>query len=217
MAGLKTANSHTNPLNKYIIIIAALFLNFATINNNIIFNQHNMSKLTLAVSIFASCILFSCGAEESSNSKPIQSQDGKTEAGDPPLNAKPDKFDPAKDAAEVPAGPLTGISFNEYAHDFGVMDEGDAVTYYFEFTNTGAEPLILDNCKGSCGCTVPQCPKEPIAPGATGKIEVKFNSKGKKNKQTKKVTVTANTDPAQTILTITADVTPAAPAATPVK
>ncbi|HHZ96739.1 MAG TPA: DUF1573 domain-containing protein, partial [Flavobacteriales bacterium] len=72
-----------------------------------------------------------------------------------------------------------------------------------------AEPLILDKCKGSCGCTVPQCPKEPIAPGATGSIEVKFNSKGKKNKQTKKITVTANTDPAQTILTITADVTPA--------
>lgn len=197
-------------------LLATFFL-ILLVNKYISFNQHKMSKLTLAVSIIASCILFSCASEATPKSKPIQTQDEKTEAGDPPVNAKPGEFDPAKNAAEVPAGPLTGISFNEYAHDFGVMDEGDAVTHYFEFTNTGAEPLILDKCKGSCGCTVPQCPKDPIAPGATGKIEVKFNSKGKKNKQTKKVTVTANTDPAQTILTITADVTPAAPAASPVK
>ena len=167
-----------------------------------------MSRLTLVATIIVSTILFSCGAGETSNSKPIK-ESAKTEAVDPPVNAKPDNFDPAKKQAQVPAGPLTGISFNEYEHDFGVMDEGDVVTYYFEFTNTGAEPLILDKCKGSCGCTVPQCPKNPIAPGDTGSIEVKFNSKGKKNKQTKKVTVTANTDPAQTILTIRANVTPA--------
>ena len=92
---------------------------------------------------------------------------------------------------------------------FGVIDEGDVVVHRFQFTNTGAEPLVLNKCKGSCGCTVPECPKDPIAPGGTGSIEVKFNSKGKKNKQTKKVTVTANTDPAQTILTINAQVTPA--------
>ena len=105
--------------------------------------------------------------------------------------------------------PTTSITFKEYAHDFGTIDEGDVEIHIFEFTNKGDEPLILDKCKGSCGCTVPQCPKEPIAPGATGTIEVKFNSKGKKNSQTKKVTVTANTDPVQTILTITAQVTPA--------
>ena len=83
------------------------------------------------------------------------------------------------------------------------------MVHTFEFVNSGTEPLILDKCKGSCGCTVPECPKEPILPGKSGKIEVKFNSKGKKNKQTKKVTVTANTDPGQTILTINAQVTPA--------
>ena len=169
-----------------------------------------MSRLTQVASIIVSTILFSCGSGETSNSKPIM-ESGKTEAVDTPVNAKPEKFDPAEKQVQEPAGPLTGISFNEYEHDFGVMDEGDVVTHYFEFTNTGAEPLILDKCKGSCGCTVPQCPKNPIAPGETGSIEVKFNSKGKKNKQTKKVTVTANTDPVQTILTIKANVTPAAP------
>ena len=109
------------------------------------------------------------------------------------------------------------IDFSKEVHDYGTIENGANGQCTFEFKNTGNAPLIISNAKGSCGCTVPQCPKVPIAPGATGKIEVKFNSKGKKNKQTKKVTVTANTDPAQTILTITADVTPAAPAASPVK
>lgn len=124
------------------------------------------------------------------------------------------KMDPARDAAKTaeptePAGPTTSITFAENSHDFGTIDEGDVVTHTFKFTNTGDEPLILSRCKGSCGCTVPQCPKEPIAPGATGDIEVKFNSKGKKNKQTKTVTINANTVPEQTRLTISANVTPA--------
>ena len=165
-----------------------------------------MNKLSI-VAILASALLFSCGGEET-KSKPIQ-ESAKKEAAAPDVNTKPEKFDPAKSQAQEPAGPLTSISFNEYIHDFGVMDEGDVVVHTFEFTNTGAEPLILDKCKGSCGCTVPECPKDPIPPGGTGSIEVKFNSKGKKNSQTKKVYVNANTDPVQTLLTIKAQVTPA--------
>lgn len=165
-----------------------------------------MNKLSI-VAILASALLFSCGGEDA-KSKPIK-ETPKQEAGTPDVNTKPGKFDPAKNAAQEPAGPLTSISFNEYTHDFGTIDEGDVVLHTFEFVNSGTEPLILDKCKGSCGCTVPECPKEPILPGKSGKIEVKFNSKGKKNKQTKKVTVTANTDPGQTILTINAQVTPA--------
>ena len=126
-----------------------------------------------------------------------------------PVNAKPEKFDPAKGQAQEPAGPTTSMVFDTYEHDFGTLDEGDAVTHIFTFTNTGSEPLVLDKCKGSCGCTVPQCPKQPIAPGASGEIEVKFNSKGKKNNQTKTVTINANTDPGQTILKIKAFVNPA--------
>ena len=124
-------------------------------------------------------------------------------------------MDPARDKAEAPAaepaeaGPTTSITFAENSHDFGTIDEGDVVTHIFTFTNTGDNPLILDKCKGSCGCTVPQCPKEPIAPGATGEIEVKFNSKGKKNKQTKTVTINANTVPKKTSINISANVTPA--------
>jgi hypothetical protein len=134
--------------------------------------------------------------------------DATTEASTPE-NAKPEKFDPAKDQAEVPAGPTTSMVFDTYEHDFGTLEEGESVTHMFKFTNTGSEPLLLEKCKGSCGCTVPQCPKEPIPPGASGEIEVKFNSKGKKNSQTKTVTINANTDPGQTILKIKACVNPA--------
>ena len=167
-------------------------------------------RFTLSLMTFAAIVVGLAACNDGSTaveSKPMKGAD--TEANAIPVNAKPEKFDPAKTAAQEPAGPTTSMVFDSYEHDFGTMDEGDAVTHVFKFTNTGSEPLLLDKCKGSCGCTVPQCPKEPIAPGAAGEIEVKFNSKGKKNNQTKTVTINANTDPGQTILKIKAFVNPA--------
>lgn len=69
------------------------------------------------------------------------------------------------------------IEFEKEIHDFGQMKQyGDASTS-FVFKNTGTAPLIISNAKGSCGCTVPQWPKEPIPPGETGEIKVKYDSK----------------------------------------
>ncbi len=98
----------------------------------------------------------------------------------------------------------TTIQFEKTEHDFGKIKQGDEAEYKFKFTNTGKEPLIIENAQGSCGCTVPSYPKEPVAPGATGEILVKFNSAGKSNAQQKTVTLTANTEPIQTVLTIKA-------------
>jgi hypothetical protein len=108
--------------------------------------------------------------------------------------------------ASVPAGPTTTMSFEETTFDFGTIADGEKVRHTYEFTNTGSEALIISNCKGSCGCTVPQCPKEPIPPGESGEIVVEYNSRGKgsvegKNDQ-KFVTITANTNPTTTRLTI---------------
>lgn len=102
--------------------------------------------------------------------------------------------------------PKTLLSFSEMVHDFGVIEEGEKVTHTFNFQNTGDEPLIINSAKGSCGCTVPQFPKEPIAPGASGEIVVKFDSKGRVGNQTKTVTINANTNPNPTRLTIKAQV-----------
>lgn len=100
----------------------------------------------------------------------------------------------------------TSVSFDEMKFDFGDLKEGDIVHHTFLFKNNGDNPLIITNAIGSCGCTVPTYPKDPIAPGEIGKIEVQFNSKGKEGLQNKTVTVTANTEPANTVLTITSNV-----------
>jgi len=157
-------------------------------------------------------IAFGCASEEKKESTASRPSATAADTRELPVNTSPGQqqgnFDPAANTATAPAGPSTTISFASYEHDFGNMAAGESVTHFFEFTNTGSEPLVIDNCKGSCGCTVPQCPKQPIQPGEKGQIEVKFNSKGKKNQQTKKVTINANTDPAQTFLTIKAFVEP---------
>lgn len=90
------------------------------------------------------------------------------------------------------------IAFAETAFDFGEVKEGEVVTHTFSFTNTGKVPLLISNARSTCGCTVPSWPKEPIPPGEGGVLEVRFNTKNKKNKQSKPVTITANTYPATT-------------------
>ncbi len=114
---------------------------------------------------------------------------------------------PAKAAEPAkPVGPLTELKFTEEVFDFGNLTDGEKASHVFKFKNTGKEPLLISNAKGSCGCTVPKWPKEPIAPGGSGEIEVTFDSKGKKGAQTKNVTITANTEPANTIIKIKAEV-----------
>ena len=118
---------------------------------------------------------------------------------------------------EVTAGTVTengtpAFSFVEENHDFGEIVEGTIAEYDFEFTNTGDSPLIITNAQGSCGCTVPNPPKEPIAPGEVGKIHVSFNSNGRVGNQQKTVTLNANTIPNTKVLRISAQVTPKAPA-----
>lgn len=118
-----------------------------------------------------------------------------------PINTSTQPQQPAVDPATAAT-----ISFEENSFDFGTLEEGDKVEHVFKFTNTSDNPLTITNARGSCGCTVPEWPREPIAPGEGGEIKVKFDSKGKKGKQSKTVTITANTDPVNTMLTISSDV-----------
>lgn len=111
-------------------------------------------------------------------------------------------------AKEEYKGPKTTVKFAEEEFDFGTIDAGEKVEHLYKFTNNGSEPLVISEAKGSCGCTVPEWPKEPIAPGAEGEIKVVYDSKGKSGAQSKSVTIKANTDPAVTILKIGGEVTP---------
>lgn len=87
------------------------------------------------------------------------------------------------------------ITFEETEYDFGTIKQGEVIDHTFKFTNTGKSPLIIESATASCGCTVPQPPTDPIAPGETGEIDVKFNSAGKMGQQYPTVTVRANTQP----------------------
>ncbi len=100
----------------------------------------------------------------------------------------------------------TEIEFENPTFEFGTVEAGEKVSYVYKFTNTGDKPLIISNAKGSCGCTVPYFPKDPIQPGETSEIEIEFNTKNKKGKQSKRITITANTNPAQTFLTVKGEV-----------
>ncbi len=116
--------------------------------------------------------------------------------------------------APAATGKTTSIKFDESSYNWGSVNEGEKMTHNFKFKNTGANDLIISDAHGSCGCTVPEWPKEPIKPGKSGEVKVVFDSKGKPGENTKTVTLTANTDPGNTILTIKGSVkAAAAPAA----
>ena len=108
--------------------------------------------------------------------------------------------------SEANNDPKTQISFVNEDYDFGQIMQDSENTYIFKFTNSGTQPLIIYSAKGSCGCTVPEYPKEPVAPGEDGEIKVVYKPGKQKDKQTKYVTLTANTEPEQTKLKITAEV-----------
>jgi hypothetical protein len=106
------------------------------------------------------------------------------------------------------------MAFDADVIDYGTIEQGADGVREFKFKNTGKEPLIISNATGSCGCTVPTWSKEPILPGKTGVISVKYDTKrlGAINKS---VTVTSNATEATKVLRIKGDII--APKTSPVK
>ena len=102
---------------------------------------------------------------------------------------------PTNNEVKAPVDKATApvMTFAKESHDFGQVNEGDKVVFDFFFTNTGKSALIISSATATCGCTVPEYPKEPVAPGKTGIIHVVFNSAGKSGMQNKIITLTTNT------------------------
>lgn len=101
---------------------------------------------------------------------------------------------------------LPEVKFETDKFDFGTLQQGEKKTTIFKFTNTGKSDLIIQDAKGSCGCTVPDYPKVPIKPGNSGVIKVTFNSEGKSGIQNKSVTLITNCIPSTKFLAIKANV-----------
>lgn len=102
------------------------------------------------------------------------------------------KAQETKPAVVVPNPNASEFKFEKEEYDFGKIKQGESVTYEFKFKNVGKEPLIISEAHGSCGCTQPVYPKEPIMKGKEGVIKVTFNSAGKMGVQDKTVTITSN-------------------------
>ncbi|MFT5819327.1 MAG: hypothetical protein ACI8ZM_000550 [Crocinitomix sp.] len=102
-------------------------------------------------------------------------------------------FNFAQEGQPVVAGSEDGpvMQIDKDIHDYGTVDYAGNGTCVFTITNVGNAPLIISLCKGSCGCTVPECPQQPIAPGATSEITVKYDTK-RPGPFHKSVTVTSN-------------------------
>ena len=100
----------------------------------------------------------------------------------------------------------TEMTFTEEEYNFGTIKQGKKVMHVFTFKNTGKNDLIISRAIGSCGCTVPEFPKESILPGETASMKVFFNSTGKKGDQHKTVSVYANVPNGGVVLTIKAKV-----------
>lgn len=101
---------------------------------------------------------------------------------------------------------FTEASFNETGFDFGKVKEGDTLTHIFTITNKGNEPLIIYKNAGSCDCVAAVYTKEMIAPGKDAAIAAHFNTKGRKGPQSRTITLTCNTEPADIMLTLKATV-----------
>ncbi len=149
---------------------------------------------TLSFLIFASLLvsILSCNNANKTNDESINTQ----------IINNPNSSETAViDSTNMPV-----IKFENEVHDFGKVNEGEILTYYFQFKNEGKSDLVISNARATCGCTVPQWPKEPIKPGDKGIIEVSFNTNGKSGINTKLITIFANTIPNETVIKIIADI-----------
>jgi len=99
------------------------------------------------------------------------------------------------------------MTFEKTEHDFGTIEQGTPQETVFKFKNTGNGPLIITSATSSCGCTVPDPPKEPIPAGESSEMLVKFNGNGQ-NQVTKTITVKANTAKGSELVKIKAFVNP---------
>lgn len=109
---------------------------------------------------------------------------------------------------EVDTVNVARLTFDEPNYQFGEVASGEVVEHVYKFRNTGTVPLVISDARSTCGCTVPEWPRQAIYPGDEGEIQVRFDTKGKAGNQGKPVTITANTYPPTTQISLSGYVRP---------
>jgi hypothetical protein len=115
--------------------------------------------------------------------------------------AQDDKIKVTEEKKVAPNPNGAEMSFEQEVHDFGTLPYGGDGGFDFKFTNSGKEPLVITNARGSCGCTVPSWPKEPILKGHSASIHVQYDTK-RPGPFTKTVTITSNAKDGDKVITI---------------
>jgi hypothetical protein len=151
-----------------------------------------MRKLTFMALFAVSALVVSCDNKNASSK----------------INA--DNLEDANQRDVDNKGKMATISFDKTTYDFGTVNEGDIIETSFKVTNSGTTDLVITDAQATCGCTVPVWPKDAIKPGETGEVQVKFNTSGRPNMQSKSITLTTNTEKGREILIIRGSVTPKA-------
>lgn len=172
-------------------------------------------KILSGLFFLSALILAGCDSK-SSEKKIAELQDKLTEAQSGTSSTTttpkttPTSTTTATNTPEVkPDGPLPAFQWEDGEEfDFGSITQGDIAEHTFKFKNIGEAPLIIENAKASCGCTIPSYSQEPVPVGGEGTVVVRFDSKGKTNVQNKTVTITANTYPKISRLRIKSFVNP---------
>lgn len=157
-----------------------------------------MKKYLFVSTLALATFMFSCNSESSAEEV---STEGTTET---TVVEPSTTTEPAVETAVATA--TTILTVDRMEHDFGKIPDTAPVETSFVITNDGDEPLLITNAQGSCGCTVPEYPKDPIPPGESRDMKVSFNPTGKEGVNNKTVTITANTEPATTIIYVKSDV-----------
>lgn len=150
-----------------------------------------MKKLLLTVLCLSLCIIAVNAQEKGSNTTPQQLATPATEQ-----------------KKEDPDAGVFKFKDKDDTHDFGEVPEGPLAEYDFEFKNTGKKPITISNARGSCGCTVPTWPHDPILPGKSAKIHVTYNSDHRPGMISKEVTIESNAKQQPMVLHIRGTVKP---------
>lgn len=167
--------------------------------------------LKKVVSLVVILVLFATISCKENASPKITEEDVKASQTEAPITT-PEIQQSAEVMATVPQstipanGKVPKIEFNKVEHDFGTIKSGDKVHTEFMVKNIGDADLVIIDAVGSCGCTVPDKPKEPIKPGSSAPIKVTFDSTGKSGQQNKTVTLTTNTANGKETVTVKANI-----------